>query len=80
VDGRSSQPRTPVVNKVTQQPFCTYASLVDPEEGTTLKYVPMADFNGKQCVKMERSDTRSEVEYWSTAIICGVVGANPPLM
>ena len=30
-------------------------------------------------MKIERSDTRSEVEYGSAAIIYGMVGANPTL-
>ncbi|KAJ8441600.1 hypothetical protein Cgig2_023753 [Carnegiea gigantea] len=57
----------------------SYASLVDPEEGTALKYVPIPEINGQTCAKIEKQDIQSEVYFWSIAVICGVMGANPPV-
>ncbi|KAJ8425740.1 hypothetical protein Cgig2_000800 [Carnegiea gigantea] len=56
-----------------------YASLVDPEEGTELRYMPTTCINGLTCAKLANQDIREEVEYWNTAVLCSVLGANPPL-
>ena len=66
-------------NEVIPQQMSSYASLVDPEEGTVLKYVPVMGVNGHRCARIGRQDIQSEVDYWSTAIICEVLGANPRL-
>jgi len=34
----------------------TYASLVDPEEGTALKLVQLNDFHDQKCAKIEKMD------------------------
>ncbi|KAJ8420572.1 hypothetical protein Cgig2_025919 [Carnegiea gigantea] len=47
----------------------SYASLVDPEEGTELKFVSTEIIDGKQIAKIEREDN---------AVLCYVLGANPP--
>jgi len=39
----------------------------------------MQEINRQKCAKIEKNDIMSEVEYWSTAVICGVVGSNPPV-
>jgi len=52
---------------------------MDPEEGTALKFVPLHEINRQHCAKIERIDVAGEVEYWSNAVICGVIGSNPPL-
>jgi len=57
----------------------SYASLVDPEEGTELRYIPTTCINGLTCAKLEKQDVSEEVEYWNTAVLCSVLGANPPL-
>ncbi|KAJ8444078.1 hypothetical protein Cgig2_025079 [Carnegiea gigantea] len=57
----------PVQNEISPR-FTSYASLVDPEEGIALKFIPLKAING-----------HSEFEYRYTAVICGVVGANPPV-
>ncbi|KAJ8427758.1 hypothetical protein Cgig2_006426 [Carnegiea gigantea] len=57
----------------------SYASLVDPDKGTTLKYIPSQTISGQKCAKIEKSDIVFVVKYWANAVICGVVGANPPL-
>ena len=50
--------------------------LVDPEKGTTLKYVPITKINSQKCAKIEKQDIQSEVDFWSTVVI---LGANPPI-
>ncbi|KAJ8425063.1 hypothetical protein Cgig2_004287 [Carnegiea gigantea] len=55
------------------------ATREDQEEGAALKFVPLHEFNGQHCAKIERIDVAEEVEYWSNAVICGVIGSNPPL-
>ena len=52
---------------------------MDPEEGAALKFVPLHEINGQHCVKIERIDVTGGVEYWSNAVICGVIGSNRPL-
>ncbi|KAJ8452493.1 hypothetical protein Cgig2_000082 [Carnegiea gigantea] len=57
----------------------TYASLVDPEEGTALEFFPVPEINGVKCAKAELEDIEEEVNYSQNAVICCVVGANAPI-
>ncbi|KAJ8422241.1 hypothetical protein Cgig2_030848 [Carnegiea gigantea] len=57
---------------VRTQPKSSYASLVDPEEGNGLKFVPPQIVIGQKCDKIERNDTAVEIEYWANSIHCGV--------
>ena len=57
----------------------SYAQLLDPNEGTELKFIPSSNINGVYCTKIEKSDVVDEVAYWQTAVLCTVMGANPPL-
>ncbi|KAJ8423185.1 LOW QUALITY PROTEIN: hypothetical protein Cgig2_026633 [Carnegiea gigantea] len=59
-------------------PQSSYASLVDPEEGSELKFIPTYVVNGVQCAKREKKDVAAEIDYWQQAILCLVLGANPP--
>ncbi|KAJ8433496.1 hypothetical protein Cgig2_018030 [Carnegiea gigantea] len=56
-----------------------FPSLVDPDEGSALRYVSIQMINGQACAKIERSNVQKEVDYWSTSVLCCVLGANPPL-
>ncbi|KAJ8419566.1 LOW QUALITY PROTEIN: hypothetical protein Cgig2_004597 [Carnegiea gigantea] len=56
----------------------TYASMVDPEEGTELKFVPTKIINGVKCAKIKKEDVMPEIEFWQSAILCSILGANPP--
>ncbi|KAJ8437709.1 hypothetical protein Cgig2_008335 [Carnegiea gigantea] len=47
----------------------SYASLVDPKEGIELKFVSAEIIDDKKIAKIEREDT---------AVICSILGANPP--
>ena len=43
-----------------------------------MKYVPAQTINGNRYAKLEIEDVAPEVEYWKNAVICSVLGANPP--
>ena len=34
--------------------------------------------NGQKVVKIDKDDVEHEIMYWSNAVICSVLGANPP--
>ncbi|KAJ8422037.1 hypothetical protein Cgig2_027268 [Carnegiea gigantea] len=70
-------PEQNVANETVVKP--TYASLVDPNEGTTLEFIPAADINGVKCGKVDFEDIKEEVNYWHNAVLCCILGANPPL-
>ncbi|KAJ8420906.1 LOW QUALITY PROTEIN: hypothetical protein Cgig2_013563 [Carnegiea gigantea] len=57
----------------------SYASLIDPNEGTELRYIPTMVVNGIKCARITKLDVKSEISYWQNAILCSVLGANPPL-
>jgi len=57
---------------------CSFAQLVDPNEGTELKFVPSSIINGVKCTQLEQSDVKDEIQYWQSAVLCTVMGANPP--
>ncbi|KAJ8421942.1 hypothetical protein Cgig2_012934 [Carnegiea gigantea] len=57
----------------------SYASLVNPDEGSSLNFVQTPVIDGVKCAKIEINDVIPEIEYWQSAILCSVLGANPPL-
>ena len=59
-------------------PISTYASLVDPEEGTELKFISTEFIEGKKIAKINKEDVEQEIAYWQNAVIFSVLGANPP--
>ena len=56
----------------------TYASLVDPEEGTELKFISAELIGGKKVAKIDKEDVENEITYWQNAILFSALGANPP--
>jgi len=70
----------PVVESSDNQviPSRSYASLIDPDEGTSLNFVSTEVLNGQKVVKIDKDDVEHEIMYWSNAVICSVLGANPP--
>ena len=56
----------------------SYASKVDPNDGTTLEFVPMFEINGTKCTKLVPEDIEGEIVYWQNTVMCCVLGANPP--
>ena len=51
---------------------------MDPDERTDLKFMSAEIFHGKRIAKIEKGDVDVEIEYWKNAVICSVLGANPP--
>ena len=62
---------------ITRKPS-SYASLVDPKEGTALVFIPPNEVNGRSFAKIEKEGVQNEIDYWANAVLCGVMGANPP--
>ena len=56
----------------------SYASLVDPDSGMGLKHITAKAVNGLKCAQLSLEDVEDEISYWQTAILCTVLGANPP--
>ncbi|KAJ8423094.1 hypothetical protein Cgig2_023476 [Carnegiea gigantea] len=44
-----------------------------------LKFIPALIINGVKCAKIEKTNTAPEINYWQSAVLCTVLGANPPL-
>ena len=61
-----------------QPQLSSFAQLVDPNEGTELKFIPSNLINGIKCTQLEKSDVEEEIRYWQSAVLCSVMGANPP--
>ncbi|KAJ8419977.1 hypothetical protein Cgig2_010914 [Carnegiea gigantea] len=55
----------------------SFAQLLDPDEGTDLKYIPSSNINGICCAKINKLDVLDEIAYWQSAVLCTVMGANP---
>lgn len=56
----------------------SFASLVDPNEGTALQFLPASNVQGVMCAQLNPEDIAGEVAYWQNAVLCCVLGANPP--
>jgi len=56
----------------------SYASLVDPDEGTDVQFILAEISDGRKIAKIEKGDVEAEIEYWNNAVLCSVLGANPP--
>ncbi|KAJ8424964.1 hypothetical protein Cgig2_001819 [Carnegiea gigantea] len=63
----------------SEQTVSTYAALVNLDEGTSLKFVQAPLVNGRKCAKIDPQDVAPEIHFWQSAILCAVLGANPPL-
>ncbi|KAJ8426050.1 hypothetical protein Cgig2_011267 [Carnegiea gigantea] len=53
--------------------------MIDPDEGMSLQFIRTSTINGVKCAKIDSNDVTSEIEYWQSAMLCFVLGANPPL-
>ncbi|KAJ8436123.1 hypothetical protein Cgig2_001150 [Carnegiea gigantea] len=72
-------PATPANTSVSiTRLISSYASLVDPDEGTNMQFTPAYDIYGKKCAKLLNEDVKEEIEYWQNAPICSVLRVNPP--
>lgn len=52
--------------------------LLDDNEGTELNFVPTQIISGIECARLEKSNVEDEIHYWQNAVLCTVLGANPP--
>ncbi|KAJ8424525.1 hypothetical protein Cgig2_000663 [Carnegiea gigantea] len=67
-------------NQVTPSSILSnYAPLVDPDEGADLQFVAVSEINGTKCAKLVLDDVKEEIDYLQNALLCTVLGANPPL-
>ena len=62
----------------TTRVLSSFASLVDPNEGIALEFIPITEINRTKCAQLNEADIVEEVVYWQNAVICCVLGANPP--
>ena len=53
--------------------------MTDPNEGTSLNFVYTPVVNGVKCAKIEPKYVQIEIAYQNSAVLCSVLGANPPL-
>ncbi|RAL53703.1 hypothetical protein DM860_015431 [Cuscuta australis] len=65
---------------VTEQPK-SYAEVVGVQEelNLDLKYIPAEIIDGTPIARFSTDDVIEPGEYWESALICCVLGANPPL-
>ncbi|KAJ8423638.1 hypothetical protein Cgig2_032926 [Carnegiea gigantea] len=57
----------PPLNPTTQS---TYAAMVDPDHGCTLRFFSTTQINGTKIAKLEPEDVNPEIEYWKTSVLC----------
>ncbi|KAJ8433453.1 hypothetical protein Cgig2_014494 [Carnegiea gigantea] len=74
-NGTVTTPSPPLEEAPSQGIVGSYASLVNLDEGTSLKFVEASIINGVKCAKIATEDVTPE----QSAILCPVLGANPPL-
>ncbi|KAJ8429999.1 hypothetical protein Cgig2_033924 [Carnegiea gigantea] len=65
--------------KIRTPRISSYVAMVDTDEGMQLNYVSAKIVDGIKYARIEKQDVALELEHWSTAVLCGVMGANPPL-
>ncbi|KAJ8435084.1 hypothetical protein Cgig2_033624 [Carnegiea gigantea] len=54
--------------------------MVDLDEGNSLDFIPVDKINGVACTDLESEDVKDEIAYWSSSVLCSVLGANPPFV
>ena len=52
--------------------------MVDPDEGTELRFISATTINGIRCAILEKDDVVTEIQYWKQSVLCTMLGANPP--
>ena len=63
----------------TRSTISSYATMTSPDEGISLSFVHTPVVNGMKCAKIRPKDVHPKIEYWNLAVLCSVLGANPPL-
>ena len=80
-DKEDSTPRNneiPIEQASHEERRPSYASMVDNDDGTKLHHTPTSIVNGKRITQIEKEDVAIEIEYWQSAVLCSVLGSNPP--
>ena len=62
ITNRDNSQSTPVVIEQSKT-SSSYASLVNPKEGLSLKFIEALIINGTNCAKIEQQDVASEIDY-----------------
>ncbi|VFQ95590.1 unnamed protein product [Cuscuta campestris] len=59
----------------------SFAEVVGIQEdlNLNLSYIPAEELDGKQIIRFSIDDVIEPGKYWDTALICCILGANPPL-
>ena len=70
-------PKIPSAQNVIQG--SSYASLVNADDGFSLNYIPAQTVNGSKVTQIDKEEVQAEIDYWANAVLCTVLGANPPL-
>ena len=52
--------------------------MVDPNEGTALKFISAPTINGVRCDMLKNGDVAAKIEQLKQSILCTVLGANTP--
>ncbi|KAJ8435839.1 hypothetical protein Cgig2_003862 [Carnegiea gigantea] len=47
--------------------------------GATLNFMQASVIDGTTYAKIEKDDVLLEIDYWQTAVLCSVLGSNPPI-
>jgi len=80
LDGQSESPNASIeAISPNRRIVSCYASLVDPNEGTSLKFIQAPLVNGVLCAKIESNDINPEIAYWQSAMLCSILRSKPPL-
>ncbi|KAJ8445967.1 hypothetical protein Cgig2_001285 [Carnegiea gigantea] len=69
----------PVREQFSNRMHPSYVAMVDPSEGTLLEFILVIEINGIKCAKLVEEDVAQEIAYWQNAVLCCVLGANPPI-
>ena len=68
-----------MINSPNRRLSSSYVALTDPDQGTFLKFIQSPVVNGVKCARIETTDVMPEIEQWKSAVLCSILGANPPL-
>ena len=71
-------PETPILQNAHVSLRSTYASMVGLDEASEFKFMPSSLINGLKYAKVDFDDVKDEINYWQQAVLCFVLGANPP--
>ena len=71
-------PASPIEQNTQVLLQCSYAPMVDQDEGADLQFMPSSLINGVSCGKVELDVVKQEIDYWQHVVFCSVLPANQP--